>query len=137
MAELLEKLQSVGVSAAELGALVVALAVNWAPVIAWIGWWLFLVDWRSVWPAVLRGGWAALALLAAGGALVWNASNPGPVEIVGWVGEGYLGKLWVSLAVAFSAVFCGLIQRLVLPGPPRFWAEEAAPAAVQPQHGQH
>ena len=138
MSELLDKLGSLAVSVLELVAAVLALALHWAPLMAWLAWGLLIVDWRNVWPPLRRGGWVAMVLLAAGGALAWNALSPGPIEVAGWVREGYLGKLWVSLGVVFSAVLCGLIQRLVLQGSPWFWAEEAAPAPnVEPSAGGH
>ena len=49
-----------------LGQLIVAvlqLGLQWWLVLAWVGWWIFAVNWRRTWGYLSQGAWAPLLLL--------------------------------------------------------------------------
>jgi hypothetical protein len=64
-------------SIADLLTAVVGLVLPWAPLVAWIAFWLFAVNWVKLRETLAKGGWIGLALIAAIMVLVWGNIAPG------------------------------------------------------------
>ena len=60
-----------------------ALAMYWSLLIAWIAWWLWGVNWKRAWPVLTRGAWVPVVLLALVAALVWSRMSPFPLSTLG------------------------------------------------------
>ncbi|HEY3967303.1 MAG TPA: hypothetical protein VGM05_22275 [Planctomycetaceae bacterium] len=53
------------------------LILPWAPLVAWIVFWLFAVNWVKLRETLAKGGWVGLALIGAIMVLVWGSIAPG------------------------------------------------------------
>jgi len=116
-----------------LGRLIVLLAwtaLLWAPLILWVAWWLWAVDWRKFWPTLAEGGWAPVVLLAIIIAMGLTFVVPAPQAVAGvdlpspwW----QLGAVGLGLAVMF---LCGWLQGAFGWHPP-----VPAPAPADHGHG--
>lgn len=99
----------------------------------WCVWWLWGVNWHKLWPALAKGAWAPLVLLALVAALVWTKLVPGSWT---WVGVATIPSGWwqlgiVTLLVA-AALFCGWLQGHFGWSPQEISLEPPAP-----EHGHH
>lgn len=77
----------------------------------WCVWWLWGVNWHKFWPALAKGAWAPVVLLAVVTALVWTKLDPGSCT---WPGVVTIPNGWwqsgsIALLVA-AALFCGWLQ---------------------------
>jgi hypothetical protein len=110
MTELVNALQQVGVDLINVLSILARLAAPWWPVLVWIAFWLWVVDWRKLWPRLAEGAWAPLTLLGIMVALMWSSLLPAPYV----VGDLILASFWWQLlAVALlicSALFFGWLQ---------------------------
>lgn len=77
MQALFDAISGFGVSLWELLAAVVALIVPWTPLLAWIAFWTFAVNWVKLRETLAKGGWIGLALIGAVMVLVWGSISPG------------------------------------------------------------
>jgi hypothetical protein len=71
---------AIGNVAFSLWELVVALFVvvlPWAPLGAWIAFWMFAVNWSKLRESLARGGWVGVALIGAIAVLIWGVVAPG------------------------------------------------------------
>ena len=77
-----------------------------SPVLAWLAWALWGIDWRKTWPVLARGGWVPLVLLVVLIALVWSQLLPqqGPAAPNFWWRLGAVSLL------AAATLFCGWLQ---------------------------
>jgi len=66
----------------------------------WVVWWLWAVNWQSLWPVLARGAWAPAVLLFLMGAVVWSRLAPGH----------FAWQLGIVAALACLALFCGWLQ---------------------------
>jgi hypothetical protein len=87
------------------------LGMIWSPVIFWIAWWTFAVNWTKACRVLKDGAWAPLVLLWLMIAGVWSQVNP-TVLVLG--PNLALANFWwqllaVGLAIG-SALFCGWLQ---------------------------
>jgi hypothetical protein len=84
------------------------------PVLVWMAFWLWAVDWKKVWPVLAQGGWAPCVLLILVAALVWSRIAPGPCDCLGFM---HLPNFWWQLgavsALAGLALFSGWLQGLM------------------------
>ena len=120
----------------DLGSLSVellALALTWSLLIAWVAWWLLAVNWTKAWPVLARGAWAPLVLLMLVSALVWSRISPTDCGCLGFVTIPnfwwQLGAVGLLAAVTF---FCGWLQGLFHWAPAEISLEPPAP---DPSHG--
>ena len=105
------------------------------PFVAWCAWWLGAVNWRKCWPALARGAWVPVLLLAVVAAMVWMRVQamdyplPGSVTIPNgwWQAGGVAGLVAVAL-------FCGWLQGYYGWTPPEISVE---PAPHAHGHGHH
>jgi len=103
------------------------------PILLWICFWFFCVNWRKTWPVLAEGGWAPVVLLMFISAEVWSRVAPGPCSYLPFVSNFWwqLGSICILVAIA---LICGWVQALTSDAPPEL-ALEPPPAAHG--HGQH
>lgn len=85
--------------------------LTWGLLIAWVAWWLWGANWKTIWPALAQGAWAPLVLLVVVSALVWSQIAPGDCTCLGFMS---IPNFWwqlgeVSLLTGL-ALFCGWLQ---------------------------
>jgi hypothetical protein len=86
----------------------------WSPVLVWIAWWLFAVNWKKACHALSEGAWAPLVLLWLMIAAVWSQVSPSVLPLST---NAAIANFWwqlgaVGLAIG-SAFFCGWLQLLL------------------------
>jgi hypothetical protein len=100
------------------------------PVLLWIVYWLFAVDWRKVWPVLARGAWAPVVLLLLVVAAAWSRIAPSNCDCLGFV---TITNFWWQLGsvstLAAVALFSGWLQGYMGWAPPEY--------AVEPPPGGH
>jgi hypothetical protein len=90
----------------------VVITILWfLPLVAFLAWCLWGVDWRLAWPILTVGGWVPLVLIGIMVGVVWAFVVPSPALVFGFVYVPNL--LWQLGAVALLislALFCGWLQ---------------------------
>src|SRR5437588_13113531 len=71
-----ETLRHLGIDGLGLLVIIGGLALRWSPLILWITWWLWGVNWKKAWPVLTGGAWLALLLLVVLVALAWSQIAP-------------------------------------------------------------
>ena len=111
--ELLTSLWNVVVA---LAALVVALGqfiLPWTPLIAWVAFWLLAVNWRELYPILMRGGAIGVGLIGLTTVLVWATVSP-PVDgvhhLLGLEVSNHYGKVVYVSSLIVIAFLCGSVQ---------------------------
>ncbi len=111
MTELVTVVQQLGTDLSTLFVLLVKLAVPYWLALVWVATWLWVVDWRRLWPTLAEGAWAPLTLLVLMIALVWAMVAPQPYPLNDdWAVANFwwqLGAVGLLVSVAF---FCGWLQ---------------------------
>jgi len=91
----------------------VELIAPWTPLIAWIAFWLFAVNWVKLREVMIRGGWIGVVLIGLVMVLVWGTVAPpegGVHYILGLSLSNYVGKT-VYVTVLLCIMFlCGSVQ---------------------------
>ena len=109
--ELLESLTNVIVA---VGALIVALAqalIPWLPLIAWVAFWLLAVNWRQLYPVLMKGGLVGVVLIGLIAILVWSMiAGPQGHHLFGLEVNNIVGKTVYVTALAVIAALCGSVQ---------------------------
>ncbi len=109
--DLLSALWQLGSSLGVLIVVVLALALRWSLLIAWVAWWLLGVNWRRGWAVLAQGAWVPVLLLMFVAALVWSRLAPAPCECLGLVS---VPNFWWQLGeiglLAALTLFCGWLQ---------------------------
>ena len=112
--ELLQSLLNVLTSLLAFLVEVAQTLLPWAPLFAWIAFWLLAVNWLSLWPILFqRGGWIGVALIFCMVVLVWAVVAPPPDgvhHIMGLKVGNMTGKLAYTTALTFIAFLCGTAQ---------------------------
>jgi len=87
--------------------------VPWIPLIGWVVFWMFAVNWRKFKTVILQGAWAGLVLIGLIWILVWGTISPpqsGAHHIFGLTLSNYVDKL-VYVSMLFCMMFlCGAAQ---------------------------
>ena len=85
----------------------------WLPLLAWIGFWTFAVNWAKAFPILRKGGMAGVILLMFVAVLVWGAVAP-PVDgkhvMLGLSVSNYAGKFIYVTMLTCIALLCGSAQ---------------------------
>lgn len=88
-----------------------AMLLSLIPLLVWMAFWLFAVNWKKVWPILSEGAWAPVVLLGFLSALVWAQLSP-TCRLV-----PLLPHFWHQLAgvglVIGAALFSGWLQGLL------------------------
>ena len=87
--------------------------IPWLPLLAWIGFWTFAVNWAKAFPILRRGGMIGVFLLMLVTVLVWGAVAP-PIEgkhlMFGLSVSNYAGKFIYVTMLTCIALLCGSAQ---------------------------
>jgi hypothetical protein len=85
----------------------------WLPLLAWIGFWTFAVNWSKTFPILRKGGMVGVILLMFLAVLVWGAVAP-PVDgkhvMLGLSVSNYAGKFIYVTMLTCIALLCGSAQ---------------------------
>lgn len=84
----------------------------------WCAWWLFAVDWKSVWPMLARGGWVAVLLLGLMATLLWASLFPAPLRFAGLRINNFWWQLGGVTGLIVAALLCGWLQGVINWTPP-------------------
>lgn len=91
----------------------VRVILPWLPLLAWIGFWTFAVNWAKAFPILRRGGMAGVFLMMFVAVLVWGAVAP-PAEgkhlMFGLTVSNYAGKFIYVTMLTCIALLCGSAQ---------------------------
>jgi hypothetical protein len=111
-----------------------AVAVPWMPLVAWVAFWLFAVNWVKLTQVLLRGGLFALILLGLVATLVWGVVSPpagGAHHLLGLSVGNFVGKFVYVTALLVIMILCGSVQ---LAGFCGSWAN-FPDGPAEPDHG--
>lgn len=90
-----------------------SLIVPWLPLLAWIAFWLFAVNWVKLRQILLRGGWVGLVLIGLMAIMVWGVVAP-PVGdshyLFGLRVSNFVGKTIYVTTLACIMLLCGAVQ---------------------------
>lgn len=85
----------------------------WLPLLAWVGFWTFAVNWAKVFPILRRGGLIGVFLLMFVAVLVWGAVSP-PIDgrhvMFGLSVSNYAGKFIYVTMLTCIALLSGSAQ---------------------------
>ena len=108
-----DSLWNLGVDLGALVAGVLALAMRWSLVIAWVVFWLWAVNWKKLWPVLAHGAWVPFVLLMVIAAIAWSRLDPTDCTCLGFVTVPnfwwHLGGVSLLMALTF---LCGWVQGL-------------------------
>lgn len=124
----------------DLGHLVVdllAFAMHWSLLLAWIAWWLWGVDWKKLWPVLGRGAWTGLVLIMLVSALVWSRIAPSSCGCLGISVPNFWWQLGAVGLLAAVTLLCGWVQGLMGWEPAEISLEPPAEAHGEHGHGHH
>lgn len=111
--EVLQSLWNVVVAVAQLLLELVAFIAPWAPLIAWIAFWLLAVNWKKLYPILMDGGLVGVVLIALMAILVWSViSEPadGYHHLYGLQVSNIVGKTVYVTCLTVIAFLCGTVQ---------------------------
>ena len=85
----------------------------WLPLLTWVGFWSFAVDWAKALPILRRGGMIGVLLLMLVAIIVWGAVAP-PADgfhvMFGLTVSNYAGKFIYVTMLTCIALLCGSAQ---------------------------
>lgn len=114
MEQLIHSLQNLLIAGWEVLITVLALVLPWSPLIAWIAFWLFAVNWEKLYPVLARGGLIAVMLIGLTMILVWGLIAPpesGAHRILGLnVTNSFVGKTFYVAMLLSIMGLCGAVQ---------------------------
>ena len=91
----------------------VRVIVPWLPLLAWIGFWTFAVNWAKAFPNFRRGGLIGVFLMMFVSVLVWGSVAPpvgGEHFMFGLSVSNYVGKFIYVTMLTCIALLCGSAQ---------------------------
>lgn len=90
-----------------------AVVVPWAPLVAWVAFWLLAVNWEKLYPVLAKGGAIGVALIGLMMILVWGLIAPpadGMHHLFGLNVANFAGKA-IYVTMLFSIMLlCGSVQ---------------------------
>jgi hypothetical protein len=111
--ELLDSLWNVIVAVALLVWALLLFLAPWTPLLAWIAFWLFAVNWRQLSPILMKGGWIGVLLIAWTAILVWSSVSvpaDGYHSLYGLQVSNVVGKTVYVTSLVVIALLCGSVQ---------------------------
>jgi hypothetical protein len=113
MEKLIESLQNLLVAGWEVVVSLLVFVVPWAPLIAWVAFWLLAVNWEKLYPLLVRGGAIAVMMIGLMMILVWGLIAPpqdGVHYLFGLKPSNFVGKtIYVTMLMTIAAL-CGSVQ---------------------------
>ena len=91
----------------------VRVILPWLPLLAWVGFWTFAVNWAKALPILRRGGLIGVLLLMFVAVLVWAAVAPpenGKHLMLGLSVSNHAGKFIYVTMLTCIALLCGSAQ---------------------------
>jgi hypothetical protein len=91
----------------------VRVILPWLPLLAWVGFWTFAVNWAKAFPILRRGGFIGILLLMFVAVIVWGAVAPpanGKHLMLGLSISNYAGKFIYVTMLTCIALLCGSAQ---------------------------
>lgn len=89
------------------------LALPWIPLVAWVAYWLFAVNWTKLREQNAKGGWIGITLLGIVAILVWGAIDPpvpGGYDLFGLRISHYVEKTVYVSGLICMAYLAGALQ---------------------------
>jgi hypothetical protein len=83
------------------------------PLVAWVAYWTFGVNWTKLRAVLLQGGWVGLVLLGFLAVLVWGTVAPpaaGVHQFFGLTLGNFVGKTVLVTALVCIMLLCGSVQ---------------------------
>ena len=91
----------------------VRVILPWLPMLGWVGFWAFAVNWAKAFPILRRGGFIGVLLLMFVAVLVWAAVAPpenGKHLMLGLSVSNHAGKFIYVTMLTCIALLCGSAQ---------------------------
>jgi hypothetical protein len=113
MEKLIDSLQNLLSAGWEVLVSVLVLVVPWAPLIAWIAFWLLAVNWEKLYPVFTKGAIIGVLFIGLMAILVWGLIAPpsdGVHHLFGLKTSNFVGKtIYVTMLLTIAAL-CGSVQ---------------------------
>ena len=114
MSELILSLTNLGVSLLLVIVQLANVIWPWLPLIAWVVFWMFAVNWTKLRPMLVeQGGWLGLLLLGFVWVVVWGVVNPpltGSYDVFGLTLSNFVGKAVYVTGLLCLALLAGAAQ---------------------------
>lgn len=110
---LIESLINVFWSLLDVVVAIMWVIMPWLPLLAWVGFWTFAVNWSKAFPVLWRGGCIGVLLLMFVAVLVWGAVAPPPEGkhvLFGLAVGNFAGKFIYVTMLTCIALLCGSAQ---------------------------
>ena len=111
-----------------------SLALQWLPLIAWVAWWTFGVNWRKTREALKQGAWAPLVLLMLLVALVWSQLAPSSWSWQTITLPNFWWQLGVVTIIVGLTFLCGAVQDAAGWTPPEINLDPPTDSGVEHRH---
>ncbi len=111
--ELLLSLWNVVVALAAVVVALVQFLIPWIPLIAWVAFWLLAVNWKKLYPILMRGGILGVVLTGLMVIAIWSLiSSPagGSHFMYGLQVSNVVGKTVYVTSLTVIAMLCGSVQ---------------------------
>lgn len=111
--EVLQSIWNVVVAVANLLVELVQFIAPWTPLLAWIAFWLLAVNWKVLYPILMKGGMIGVILTGLMAVLVWSviAEPEGGVHrLYGLAVSNTTGKTIYVTSLIVIAFMCGSVQ---------------------------
>lgn len=135
MLEVLSNLVALLAAVWQLVISVAALIVPWTPLIGWLAFWLFAVNWVKLRAVMLQGAWIAVLFFGFMAILIWGVIAPpedGFHYFFGLTLSNFVGKTVYVTALITIMFLCGSVQ---LSGACGSWASFPEPEPEDSHHG--
>jgi hypothetical protein len=106
---LIELCRDLAVLAVSIGRVLLPLI----PLVVWVAYWTFGVNWTKLRAVLLQGGWVGLVLLGFLAVLVWGTVAPpaaGVHQFFGLTLGNFVGKTVLVTALVCIMLLCGSVQ---------------------------
>ena len=110
---LFQSLENVFWSLLDVVMALVFVVLPWLPLLAWVAFWSFAVNWARTFDVLRKGGFIGVLLLMFAAVLIWGAVAP-PIEgthtLFGLTVSNYAGKFIYVTMLTCIALLCGSVQ---------------------------
>jgi hypothetical protein len=113
MHPLVESLYQLVIALGDLGMALGALVLPFLPLVVWVVFWIFGVNWLKLRVVLLEGGWVGIVLLGLFAVLVWGTVAPPPSgfhHFLGLTVSNFVGKTVLVTTLICIMFLCGAVQ---------------------------